>query len=115
MATISSPSGRTVVPEAMMMSLILMRSDNPTHSSGFTLVELILVMVLLTVIVGFAAPSLARSMRQRNLAGEAARFLAATEYAREEAVSQGVPMTVWINAETQRFGVEPKSGYDGAA
>jgi len=85
-----------------------------TTAAGFTLVELVLVMALLTVVVGFAAPSLSRSMRQRNLGGEAARFIAATEYARDEAVSQGVPMTVWIDPAAQRFGVEAKSGYDSA-
>ena len=72
-------------------------------------------MALLTVVMALAAPSLSRSMRQRNLNGEAARFLAATEYARDEAISQGVPMTVWINPNTQHFGVEPKAGYDSAA
>lgn len=72
-------------------------------------------MVLLTVVAAFAAPSLSRSMRQRNLAGEAARFLAATEYARDEATSQGIPMTVWLNPASQRFGVEAKTGYDGSA
>ena len=86
-----------------------MQRNNPSPiAPGFTLIELIFVMALLTVVVGFAAPSLARSMRQRNLDGEATRLLAATEYARDEAVSQGVPMTVWINPDTQRFGVEPK-------
>src|SRR5437868_4204065 len=98
---------------AMTTSPIGMQKDNPT-ATGFTLVELILVMVLLTVVAAFAAPSLSRSMRQRNLAGEAARFVAATEYARDEAVSQGVPMTVWIDPSSQRFGVEAKTGYDAS-
>jgi type II secretion system protein H len=86
------------------------RSD---FSAGFTLVELILVMALLAVIAAFSAPSLARSLRQRNLDGEAARLLALSEYGRDEAVSQGVPMTVWIDPNGQRMGVEPKTGYDG--
>ena len=93
----------------------MQRNSPSSIAAGFTLIELIFVMALLTVVVGFAAPSLSRSMRQRNLDGEATRFLAATEYAREEAVSQGVPMTLWINPDTQRFGVEPKTGYDGSA
>ena len=88
-----------------------MRRGDP--ASGFTLVELILVMALLTVIAAFSAPSLARSLRQRNLDGEAARLLALTEYGRDEAVSQGVPMTVWVEPKGQRMGVEPKTGYEG--
>jgi type II secretion system protein H len=86
------------------------RSD---PAPGFTLVELILVMALLAVVAAFSAPSLARSLRQRNLDGEAARLLALTEYARNEAVSQGVPMTVWLDPKSQRFGVAPKTGYEG--
>ena len=87
----------------------MQRSD---PSAGFTLVELILVMALLAVIAAFSAPSLARSLRQRNLDGEAARLLALSEYGRDEAVSQGVPMTVWVDPKG-RMGVEPKTGYEG--
>ena len=50
--------------------------------SAFTLVELIIVMALLAVVVAVAAPTLGRSMRERNLADEMARLLSATEYAR---------------------------------
>jgi type II secretion system protein H len=86
------------------------RSD---RSPGFTLVELIIVMALLAVAAAFSAPSLARSLHQRNLNGEASRLLALTEYARDEAVSQGVPMTLWVDPNGQRFGLEPKAGFEG--
>jgi type II secretion system protein H len=88
--------------------------DARATSGAFTLVELIVVMGLLAMLLAFVAPSLGRSMRQRNLEGEAARFLAATEYARDEAVSQGVPMIVWIDEKKSRFGVEVKDGFIGA-
>ena len=81
-------------------------------AQGFTLVELIIVMMLLAVVAALAVPSLSRSMRQRNLDEEATRLLALTEYGRDEAVSQGVPMVVWIDAKSQRYGVEPKAGFD---
>ena len=79
---------------------------------AFTLLELTIVMTLLAVVAALAMPSLARSMRQRNLDEEAARLLALTEFGRNEAVSQGVPMIVWIDAKTQRYGLEPKAGFD---
>jgi type II secretion system protein H len=81
--------------------------------SAFTLVELLVVMALLTVVLAIAAPTLGRSIRQRSLDGEATRFLAATEYARNEAVSQGVPMIVWLDPEGFSFGVEVKQGFEG--
>ena len=34
-----------------------------------------------------------------------------TEYARDEAISQGVPISLWIDPETKRFGVEAKTGF----
>jgi type II secretion system protein H len=81
---------------------------------AFTLVEMILVMALLCVILGIAAPSLSRSFHQRNLNEEATRLLALTEYARDEAVSQGVPMSVWIDVETGHFGAQAMPGYEDA-
>jgi len=89
------------------------RSEPARWPAGFTLVELIIVMALLALITALVMPSLSHSIRARNLKDEAARFVAATEYGRDEAVSQGVPMTVWIDPATQRFGVEPKAGFDG--
>jgi type II secretion system protein H len=81
---------------------------------AFTLVELILVMALLCVILGLAAPSLSRSMRGRNLAQEGTRLVALTEYARDEAVSDGVPMEVWIDATSGHFGARAMPGYEDA-
>ena len=83
------------------------------HRSGFTLVELILVMALLAIVMALSAPALSRSMRERHLADEAARFLALTEYARNEAISQAIPLIVWIDPAAGRFGVEVKSGFTG--
>ena len=91
-----------------------MRRNEPTRfPPGFTLVELVVVMALLAIVAAVSMPSMGRSIRSRNLSGEAARFVAATEYGRDEAVSQGVPMIVWIDSAAQRFGVEPKVGYEG--
>ena len=90
-----------------------MRRNEPTRfSPGFTLAELVVVMALLAIVAALSVPSMSRSIRARNLRGEAARFVAATEYGRDEAVSQGVPMIVWIDAKAQRYGIEPKAGFD---
>ena len=85
------------------------------REGAFTLVELVLVMALLCVILAVAAPSLSRSMHGRNLKQEATRVLALTEYARDEAASQGVPMVVWIDPGAGRFGVKIKPGFEDEA
>lgn len=92
-----------------------MSTTGTTNASAFTLVELILVMALLATLLAVSAPSLSRSFHGRNLDQQAAQLLAATEYARSEAVSQGVPMNVWIDATAGTFGVRPKTGYEGVA
>lgn len=81
--------------------------------SAFTLIELVLVMALLATIMAISAPSLSRSFHGRNLEQQATQLLAATEYARAEAISQGVPMNVWIDAPSGMFGVQAKDGYEG--
>ena len=99
-----------------MSSISLMRPRPPFRTRqrmAFTLVELILVMALLALILALAAPTLSRSLRQHKLEQEATRLLALTEYGRDEAVSQGVPMVVWIDSASGSFGVEAKTGYDG--
>lgn len=88
-------------------------AKNEARPPGFTLVELIIVMALLAVAAAFAAPMLGRSLRERGIRDEAARLLAVTEYSRAEAISQGVPMTLWLTPNGQRFGVEAKAGFDG--
>ncbi len=78
---------------------------------GFTLIELVIVMALLATLMAVVAPRLSGSLRQRNVEGEAARLLALTEYGRDEAASLGVPVVVWIDPASRRFGVDAKTGY----
>jgi type II secretion system protein H len=81
--------------------------------SGFTLVELILVMAVLAIVMAFVAPTLSRSLRGRALEQEAIRFIAVTEFARDEAISRGSSMNVWIDTSSRRFGVMPADVYSG--
>lgn len=87
------------------------QNSSQRFAQAFTLVELILVMALLATLMAFAAPSLSSSLRQRNVEQEAMRFLALTEQGRSTAVSQGLPMTVWIDPASRRFGLEPAASY----
>ena len=89
------------------------RNDSARDSQAFTLVELILVMALLATLLALSAPTLLHAFTARNMEQEATQLLAATEYARSEAVSQGVPMCVWIDLATGSFGVHASDGFDG--
>jgi prepilin-type N-terminal cleavage/methylation domain-containing protein len=98
-----------------MISTIGTPIANNPKSRAFTLVELILVMVLMVVLLALIAPFLSNSLRQHNLEQAAAQCLAVTEYARDEAVSQSVPMTVWLNPKNGQYGADPVAGYPAAA
>jgi type II secretion system protein H len=82
-----------------------------TRSAGFTLVELILVLAVLTIVLSFGAPSLARFFRGRTLDSEARRFLSLTRYGQSRAVSEGVPMVLWIDAEQGLYGLNTEPGH----
>lgn len=87
---------------------------NSQPRSAFTLVELLLVMAILVVMMALVAPALSHTLRGQKLKEEATRFVALTEYARSEAVSQGVSMSVWVDAKTGKFGLDPKNAYYGS-
>lgn len=74
--------------------------------AGFTLIELILVLAVLAIVLGVAAPSLARFFHGRKVEEEARRFLALTRYGQSRAVAEGVPMILWMDPENRRYGLE---------
>ena len=87
-------------------------NSNPSSAEGgFTLVELILVMSLLVIMLAFIAPSLSRFFRGRTLDSEARRLVALTRYGQSRAVSEGMPMLLWIDAKTGTYGLRAQSSY----
>ena len=82
---------------------------------GFTLVELIMVMVVLAGVMAIAAPSLNKFFRNSALNDEARRIVGLIEMARHEAISSGYPMQVWFDLENQWFGMRELSGIGNQA
>jgi prepilin-type N-terminal cleavage/methylation domain-containing protein len=79
---------------------------------GFTLIELILVMALLTIVISLTAPRLSRFFHGRTLDSEARRLLALTRSGQSRAVSEGVPMDLWVDAGQGTFGLEAEPSYE---
>ncbi len=79
---------------------------------GFTLIELILVMSILTIAVSATAPALANFFRGRTLDSEARRLLALTRAGHSRAVSEGIPVELWIDAQAGKFGLEAEPSYE---
>jgi prepilin-type N-terminal cleavage/methylation domain-containing protein len=86
--------------------------NRPRHDHAFTLIELILVMTLLVVIVSLVMPSLEKFFGGRTLDSEVRRFVALTHYGQSRAVSEGVPMLLWVNPKAGTYGLEQEPGYN---
>ncbi len=78
---------------------------------GFTLVELILVMVLMVVVASLVAPSMSSFFKGRSLDSEARRFISLTRFAQNRAVSEGVPMVLWVDVEQRAYGLVQEATY----
>ena len=92
------------------------KAPSPLRSAGalqsaFTLIELILVMALLAIVLGISAPSLSRFFRSRSIDSEAKRFMALTRHAQSRAVSEGVPMVLWLETEQRIYGLNADKSF----
>lgn len=85
----------------------------PAGRRGFTLVELIVVMVLLLTVASLVAPRMASFFKGRALSGEAQRVLSLLHYARSQAAAEAVPVVVWFDPVRSSYGVEPAAGFGG--
>jgi prepilin-type N-terminal cleavage/methylation domain-containing protein len=85
-----------------------------THhaTKAFTLIELILVMTILTIAISVTAPALANFFRGRSLDSEARRLLALTRQGQSRAVSEGLPMELWVDAPHGQYGLEAEPSYE---
>lgn len=80
-------------------------------SSGFTLIELILVMALLIVAVSLVTPELRGFFRGRTVKSEAGQIISLMHEGQSKAVSGGVPMVLWFDASKKKYGLEEEPGY----
>ncbi len=82
------------------------------REKAFTLVELLLVMTIMVVAIGVIAPSLGNFFRGRTLDSEARRLLALTHGGQSRAISEGLPMRLWINSDERTYGLDEQPGWD---
>jgi len=90
------------------------RSGRPTGRRpvrAFTLVELLLVMTLLIIVISLGAPTLKRFFQGRSIQSEAGRLLALTRNGQTRAVSEGIPMLLWLDAKERSYGLTAEPGY----
>lgn len=81
------------------------------HAGGFTLVELIVVMVLLLIVASLVTPRMSSFFRGRALNHEARRLLSLIDYGQSRAVAEGLPVVLWIDVADAKYGLEIQPGY----
>jgi prepilin-type N-terminal cleavage/methylation domain-containing protein len=79
---------------------------------AFTLIELIFVLALLAISALFVTSSLGGFFRGRALNFEARRMLSLAQYGQSRAVSEGVPVILWVNPATSTYGLTVQSSYN---
>jgi prepilin-type N-terminal cleavage/methylation domain-containing protein len=84
------------------------------QSRGFTLIELILVMVIISIALGYAAPSLRGWGQGQKLRNAADEFVAATGTARSLAVSDAAIYALEINPGDNTYSIKLVDQVTGA-
>jgi len=87
-------------------------------SGAFTLIELILVLTLLIVATSLVAPAMSNFIRGRALDSEARRLAALMHAGQSRAVSEGLPVVLWVDEKKGAYGLEseiPPRGGDSKA
>jgi Tfp pilus assembly protein FimT len=72
---------------------------------------MILVMALLVVAVSLVAPHLNGFFRGRTLNSEADQIVALAHEGQSRAISGGVPIVLWFDANNNKYGLEEEPGY----
>src|SRR5215469_17629021 len=75
-------------------------------AAAFTLIELILVLALVVVITSLAAPAMSNFIRGQALGSEARRLVALIHAGQERAVSEGLPMVLWVDEKQGAYGLQ---------
>src|SRR5205823_2612303 len=81
---------------------------------GFTLIELILVMVIMATVMALAAPTLRGWSKGSKLRNSADTFIAATRWARSRAAADGAVYVVTIDAQSNTYKVQVQNGQNYA-
>jgi Tfp pilus assembly protein FimT len=70
---------------------------------------LILVLALLVVITSMAAPAMSNFIRGQALGSEARRLVALMHAGQSRAVSEGLPMVLWVNEKQGAYGLQAET------
>jgi prepilin-type N-terminal cleavage/methylation domain-containing protein len=80
---------------------------------AFTLIELIFVLALLAIAAIFVASNMSGFFRGRALNSEARRMLSLAHYGQSRAISEGMPVVLWLNPQNSTYGLSVHASFKG--
>lgn len=98
--------GITIPQRGEVAASTLPRFHALTPCRAFTLIELILVLALVVVITSLAAPAMSNFIRGQALGAEARRIVALIHAGQNRAVSEGLPMVLWVDEKQGAYGLQ---------
>ncbi|MES2934267.1 MAG: GspH/FimT family protein [Pseudomonadota bacterium] len=86
-----------------------MRQPSKSSSAGFTMLELLVVLVLMILVYAVAVPVISNGMPGTELKGAARQLAAGLRKARSQAVTQKQETVLTLDVEQHRFGLSGDS------
>ena len=80
--------------------------SNDQNTKGFSLVEILIVIVILSVLSSIAIPNFIKFQQNRNLQEAVGALMADLKFARQSAMTQGVNYTVTLNPSNETYRVQ---------
>ncbi|MGA2557775.1 MAG: GspH/FimT family pseudopilin [Verrucomicrobiota bacterium] len=100
-----------MMPSSSIPLRLRQRASPPSGPRAFTLVEMIIVLTIMVIAIGIAAPSFHAFMAGRNVDNEAQRFLSLTRFGSSRAIAEGLPVDLGINLKQNRYWLAACGGY----
>lgn len=106
----TGPSGKRRTPRCALAGRLARVADRRKPAAGFTLLELILVMVLICTVLAMAAPSLRGFFASRQTADAAAQIVALAQFARAQAAAEGRTYRLNLDTESGKYWLTAQTG-----
>ena len=110
MTSTTGPSAKGHAPRCAQLERVAGVAGRREPAAGFTLLELVLVMVIICTVLAMAAPSLRGFFASRQTSDAAAKIVALAEFARSQAAAEGRTYHLNLDTENGKYWLTAQEG-----